>query len=286
MSKVAWFLRRTVEIDGRFLRIPEVSLTNKVHFLGTKYRLLSRHLARAFSLGKDSAMVFGERVFYNTRWGIFDYQRMLVTYGEWLREIELTPNAVVVDVGANVGIFAKFIRQIFPRSHLFCFEPIPQTFECLQRNFAGVEGVTLANVALGATAGTAKMKFDPQNSIFSSITETGGVDVKTDTLDNVVRVLGIKQIDLLKIDTEGHESLVLAGAHEALKLTRYLLIEVQIEATAEATPNYTLTSLMAMLATEDYEFQSLFYRNFLDNSEGRMPSFDLLLKNIRWKAPT
>jgi hypothetical protein len=55
------------------------------------------------------------------------------------------------------------------------------------------------------------------------------VQARVDTLSNQIAALGIEQIDLLKIDTEGNEKEVLSGiAHDDWKRIRQMLVEVHI----------------------------------------------------------
>jgi hypothetical protein len=50
--------------------------------------------------------------------------------------IELRPNDVVMDVGANVGVFAMHAAKVEPSIRIVCVEPIPALFAALERNFA------------------------------------------------------------------------------------------------------------------------------------------------------
>lgn len=50
--------------------------------------------------------------------------------------IELYPDDVVMDVGANVGVFSMQAAQVEPSIRLVCVEPIPAVFAALERNFA------------------------------------------------------------------------------------------------------------------------------------------------------
>ena len=51
------------------------------------------------------------------------------------------------------------------------------------------------------------------------------IKIKTITLSNVIKAKKIKKIDLLKIDTEGHEFQVLKGLESKIKRVKYILIE-------------------------------------------------------------
>jgi FkbM family methyltransferase len=65
--------------------------------------------------------------------------------------LELKPGAVVVDVGANIGIFSLLaVRHCQSDLQLYSFEPIPSNFICLQRNLNAYKSTAhLYNLALG-----------------------------------------------------------------------------------------------------------------------------------------
>ena len=132
---LAWLLRRTVGIDARLLTGPDgLGLVRNAEFLLKKYGILARHALKPFQLGRDHARLFGRTLYYNSRYGLADLQRMLVTYARWLGKLDIGPRCTVIDVGANVGMFAEFIRLQYPESTLHCFEPVPSTYACLERS--------------------------------------------------------------------------------------------------------------------------------------------------------
>ncbi|WP_166805000.1 FkbM family methyltransferase [Nitrosococcus wardiae] len=44
---------------------------------------------------------------------------------------------MVLDVGANIGLFAWRVLRTYPQARIFCFEPAPPTFEILKKNLQG-----------------------------------------------------------------------------------------------------------------------------------------------------
>ncbi len=52
----------------------------------------------------------------------------------YLRGVELGPRPTVVDVGANIGLFALRVLRQYPEAQLVCFEPAPESFRLLQQN--------------------------------------------------------------------------------------------------------------------------------------------------------
>jgi len=132
------------------------------------------------------------------------------------------------DVGANKGNFTKLILDVFGHrnAEIHLFEPSKATFKLLKENIRS-EKVTLNNKGLGKEYGTFPFYTDFPGSGTASLTKRNlefiGVDfyysedVLIDTLDNYCLVNDIKDIDLLKIDVEGHELDVLEGSKEMLK---------------------------------------------------------------------
>lgn len=49
--------------------------------------------------------------------------------------IELSDNPIVMDVGANIGTFSMHVKQKYPEAYVVAFEPIPQIFSGLKKNF-------------------------------------------------------------------------------------------------------------------------------------------------------
>src|SRR3990170_467036 len=57
--------------------------------------------------------------------------------------------AVIFDIGANVGSFAVWAIHRWPGNTIHCFEPSPSTFEYLKKNLEPYKNVVLNNVAVG-----------------------------------------------------------------------------------------------------------------------------------------
>jgi len=136
---------------------------------------------------------------------------------------------VAVDVGANVGYMTSlFASRVGSEGRVEAFEPHPTIFERLRNNVARIPGgpdcVKLHNLALGRREGTAELV---EPSIFginegaSRVVDKGGVstdshhrfEIRVMQLDSM---LPASRIRLLKVDVEGFESEVLAGAQGLL----------------------------------------------------------------------
>lgn len=80
--------------------------------------------------------------------------------------ITLNDSSVVLDIGANTGIFAVYLAQRYPAVKVHCFEPVPDTFQLLQLNATKYnKSAALHNVGLSSTETTASFHFDQSLSV-------------------------------------------------------------------------------------------------------------------------
>jgi len=116
---------------------------------------------------------------------------------------------IAVDVGANVGLWAKPLTEKF--NQVIAFEPLPQVYNCLEKNTQGLP-VEINKFALGSSNTKVDMVFDAENTggSFVSNVGTGSIDIKR--LDD----LNLPKFGLIKIDCERHELEVLKGAMDTI----------------------------------------------------------------------
>jgi FkbM family methyltransferase len=123
-----------------------------------------------------------------------------------------------LDIGANVGSYT-IVASAVVGAQTLAFEPIPQTFKQLARNLVVNEiknRATAQLLAIGSRHESVCFSSDQgaKNRPVSEGYSGTIVSVEVDRLDNVIQ--GVKPA-MIKIDVEGHEADVLAGAHSTLK---------------------------------------------------------------------
>lgn len=127
----------------------------------------------------------------------------------------------VFDVGANVGEYSKRILLANPNARIYAFEPDPESYNTLHSALGSK--ITIENIALSSKQGTRilyRASASEMNSLYETHSgqhpHTGQVAVQTETLDAYCERAGVPHIDLLKIDTEGHDLEVLKAGKKML----------------------------------------------------------------------
>ncbi len=140
----------------------------------------------------------------------------------------LRPENLFADVGSNVGAFTILAAGV-AGSRALAFEPNPDTFATLTRNIhlnALDERVKPVNAAVGRAAGHVQMSagLGTENHVATDREQSGAITAKVTTLDDE---LGGGAADFLKVDVEGFESEVFAGATQTLQNPRLQVMIVE-----------------------------------------------------------
>jgi len=163
---------------------------------------------------------------------------------DWL-ERNLRPDDVFMDMGANIGLYSLFAAKLRRDCTVYAFEPESQNFGRLCRNLAlnGATNVIPCNCALSnreafdffyvgeLQAGAALHSLGRPSALRAGtaapVLRQGTIAV---TLDALVNRYGLPQPNLLKIDVDGGEDDILAGAEMVLKSAglRTVLVEVNL----------------------------------------------------------
>lgn len=137
----------------------------------------------------------------------------------------LKPGMVFWDVGAHIGEYSLLAAsQVGDSGRVHAFEPQPGIFELLARNTSDLRNVTLHRHAVADKIGIASLSIEPEPSRSfldpgnSTPTVLRTVSVDTTSLDEFRRSCACTP-HVIKIDVEGAERLVLAGAKSLLKLS-------------------------------------------------------------------
>jgi FkbM family methyltransferase len=134
---------------------------------------------------------------------------------------QIVEDAVVVDLGANIGMFSLFAAKLSPRVQVHAFEPAPGTFALLKRNVLAnnLSNVQCHKCAVSSKTGKQTLYIDvgstADTTVASRVKEPATVttqEVDCLTLDDLFTRCGISRCNFMKVDVEGAEFEIFAAA--------------------------------------------------------------------------
>lgn len=180
----------------------------------------------------------------------------------------------IFDVGANIGNYAISLRNQFPQSDIYCFEPVHKNYNELIKKTADLNLKTFeigfssqkdqlslfsgANISDGSMATLYPECFD---SIFTFVGEVDqGTLCQFETIDDFLNDQKIAKINFLKIDVEGHELNVLKGAKLSLENKNIDVIQFEFNEFNIISKSY-MKDFYNLL--KDYQFYRIMPQNKL-----------------------
>lgn len=130
-----------------------------------------------------------------------------------------------IDVGANVGLWSRFLVKDFQTVE--AFEPVPEYAKCFEAN---VEGANLYKVALGEKRGRINMARHNSDACGDTSPAMGSEDEVIVARNVPIKPLDsyeFDEVDLIKIDCEGFELFVLKGAIETIERCKPVIVVEQ-----------------------------------------------------------
>lgn len=192
---------------------------------------------------------------------------------------------VVLDIGANIGAHTlPLTRLVAPKGgKVYAFEPTAYAY-----------GKLLNNIALNSSLGpgvcplqamlVAEDGVRPEQQVYSSWPLSGGkaldashggrleatTGTKAFSLDSFVLAHDIKRIDFVKLDVDGHEPQVLAGASKSLRHFRPMIL-MEWANNISAEHSCEMRRLLQRLLEDGY---SLFHGSSGRRLPGGLPELD------------
>lgn len=161
----------------------------------------------------------------------------------------VTDFGIAIDVGANVGLWAKPLTEKF--NSVIAFEPMKQVLECLKLNVKDLP-VTIYEHALGNINSNIEMEFNQTNTGASHVSKVGTGPIIIKKIDD----LNLPKFGLLKVDCERHDLQVLEGAKDTILRYKPIIVVEQHPDTEYCAGEF-LQSLGAIQLTnvrKDYIF--------------------------------
>lgn len=163
-----------------------------------------------------------------------------------------------VDVGANIGNWSQLFLSNCQNIHgALLVEPGKIAYGSLMERFSHYDNIEILHAAMGSTSGLATF-YEQENagehsSLLGECVSAGSSEksVSITTLDCEIQKRGWVSIDFLKIDTEGFDYHVLAGANRLLSDGAIRIIQFEYN-NSWAQANATLAGAFALLKRYGY----------------------------------
>jgi FkbM family methyltransferase len=185
----------------------------------------------------------------------------------------IVDEAVVVDVGSNVGSFIKLILNVNKKVRIYSIEPNIELIDLQKKKFKNRKNIKFYNFAIDTKEGSRRLYLRTpashssffkthQEEKFNKIIDSA--EVQTYTLEKFFDDQNINNITLLKIDIEGHDYEVFRSAKDLLLNSKidYIKIEANQEY-FEKIMTFALESNLKFLGiSKSFYFKNKF--NFMD----------------------
>lgn len=171
---------------------------------------------------------------FKLRTGTTDADHLLLLangydFPEYRIPISCRPHTIL-DLGANIGVASIILAQTYPEARIFAFEPLPDNYKLLEHNVAAFGNITPVPFGLGARTEyrdffrssylrnqTGGFYTDGTLSFSRRGPRAGVQKLPVLAVPEALRRYGIRNIDIIKIDTEGAEYDILTNIpHEVL----------------------------------------------------------------------
>ncbi len=208
---------------------------------------------------------------YEVASGYADYSGELHVIRSLKKYLSTIENAIVFDIGANVGDWSKFAIDEYSdlEYSLYMFEPAQNTFDRLISNISASTKNKFFKLAFGDSIGESVIYYDYDMQGSASILndQNFGLSekIKIDTLTNFCKQECISKINFLKMDVQGYEYNVLIGAKEMIETHNIDIIQFEFD--SPNIENKVYFKDFYQLLCNDYYIYKILYNGFVKIEE-------------------
>jgi FkbM family methyltransferase len=203
----------------------------------------------------------------------------------------LRSDAVIFDVGAHAGQFARLFARLAPTGQIWSFEPGGYARSLLRLSLwlHRITHVTVVPMGLGesCTISTLTLPIKRRGSFGFGLAHLGQSEerwrrvavepIALGTIDRFVETQAVTRLDFIKADIEGWEAAMLRGGVNTLRHLRPVLLLELTEAHLERTGD-TLAGVFGTL-------RALGYRPFMPNGADGLTALDTIAEGDIWWLP-
>ncbi|HEX4142757.1 MAG TPA: FkbM family methyltransferase [Pirellulales bacterium] len=199
----------------------------------------------------------------------------------------------IIDLGANVGQFARAANSAFPEATIYSVEPNPDVVALLRSNLADISQLKVIATAIGDIDGEIEFHCSPQTQTSSVLRhasknghencangDTRTIVVPIQRLDSLFAEVTLPSPVLLKLDLQGYELAALKGGKELLQQVEYVVVEAVFEEFYVGEPHFE--AIWEYLRAAG--FTMLRPMAFLCDRQGAISQTDVLFRRMPARA--
>ena len=208
----------------------------------------------------------------NTALFFFDFFHKIKII-KFLKKLRITDINIFFDVGAHRGESINFFSKHLKINKIYSFEASLKNFKNLTKKYNNKKNIFLENIALSSDISEKEFNQcdESSSSTFSQINKKSKylekkmkylnidnseiffktIKITTNTLDNYIDEKEINIIDLIKIDTEGHEYEILKGLKKNLCNVKTIIFEHHYDNMLKK--NYTFSDINQYLLNNSFK---------------------------------
>ena len=220
----------------------------------------------------------------------FIHQKSIINFFK-KREVRINN---FIDVGSHKGLYTDLFLQNYKIKKVIMFEPQIEIFNFLKKKYLKDKRIKIYNRAVSNKNSSQSLKLNHHDltttlSVFNDDSfylrlkamlfgvkkmTYKTIKIKTIKLDQIFNKKETRQIDLLKIDTEGHEFEVLQGLNKKIKNVKWILIEfhhdrIYLKYNPKKIHNYLLENNFVLESRFKFPFTTWEDRIYLNNNASR-----------------
>ena len=161
----------------------------------------------------------------------------------------------ILDIGANVGEFGKFCKNLFPTSNILMIEGNDNCESDLK-----MTGLNYKICLLGDTKRKVQFHLNPENnkctgsSYYKEVTHHYNQSVIVEKELQLLDEVNQNSFDLIKIDTQGSELDIIKGGLETIKKAKYVILEAPVKEYNIGSPKLDeIITFMQSIGFKEYE---------------------------------
>ena len=216
---------------------------------------------------------------------------------EFLDQLDVS-KPVIFDVGAHKGETVRRYKDLFQDAEIYCFEPFPDNVEIIKSKFSLDPSVHVFDKAVSDTTESRTFHInesDATNSLLprtksgrryfsKAAAEKTKLNVEAITIDEVIKLNNISNIDILKFDIQGGELMALHGAQNALRQQKISIIYTEALFVPHYENNPLLRDLWNTLEQFGYTLFDIYDLYRATNGQLRFADAIFISKEVRSKV--